>query len=344
MSYGDDLRPPGRHPQRARRSAALAGAAEPALRAAAPVQSRRANALDARTAAGDAARSGGTRAVYPRPRVFAGPMSRAAPPAPAGQPMSIYAPGVAPARRHSRRRRAAARPRSRPIAPLIRAQQPAYNAPVYQPPPQRALPALGPMRGQRDHRGHAGGIDAASDARLSDGLGARPLGQRRRAAGGVALVRLAGRRDQADLGLFVPRDGRRRAPRICPSTPSATRSTSPASRSPTAARSRCKDGWHGSPEEQGFLHDVQLYACETFTTVLAPGYNVYHYNHIHVDLMRRESGRRPCRPDAIPGEVVAAKARAMYAAKQRGPAYTGSIAQGGQAAGRGAGRGWLCRG
>ena len=26
-----------------------------------------------------------------------------------------------------------------------------------------------------------------------------------------------------------------------------------------------------------------------FTTVLAPGANVYHYNHIHVDLMRRAS-------------------------------------------------------
>ena len=87
-----------------------------------------------------------------------------------------------------------------------------------------------------------------------------------------------------------------------------------------------QEGWHGSPEEQGFLHDVQLYACETFTTVLSPGYNAAHYNHVHVDLMRRESGRHPCRPDAIPGEVAAAKARSMYAAKQRGPAYTGSIA------------------
>jgi hypothetical protein len=83
-------------------------------------------------------------------------------------------------------------------------------------------------------------------------------------------------------------------------------------------------GWHGSPEEQGFLHDVQLYACETFTTVLAPGYNAAHYNHIHVDLMRRASGRRPCRPNAVAGEVVAAKARAHYAAKGA-PAYTGSI-------------------
>jgi hypothetical protein len=85
-----------------------------------------------------------------------------------------------------------------------------------------------------------------------------------------------------------------------------------------------RDGWHGSPEEQGFLHDVQLYACETFTTVLAPGYNAAHYNHIHVDLMRRASGRRPCRPNAVPGEVVAAKVRAHYADK-RAPAYTGSL-------------------
>jgi hypothetical protein len=87
-----------------------------------------------------------------------------------------------------------------------------------------------------------------------------------------------------------------------------------------------KDGWHGSPEEQGFLHDVQLTACENFTTVLAPGYNVYHYDHIHVDLMRRASGRRPCRPDAIPGEVAAAKARSMFAGKRQSPAFTGSIA------------------
>jgi hypothetical protein len=68
-----------------------------------------------------------------------------------------------------------------------------------------------------------------------------------------------------------------------------------------------KSGWSGSPEESGFLHDVQGSACDLFTTVLAPGYNVYHYNHIHVDLMRRSSGRRPCRPTAIPGEVAAAR-------------------------------------
>jgi len=86
-----------------------------------------------------------------------------------------------------------------------------------------------------------------------------------------------------------------------------------------------KDGWHGSPEEQGFLHDVQLYACETFTTVLAPGYNPEHYNHIHVDLMRRRPGYRPCRPTAIRGEIVAARVRAHYANRKHAPAYTGSI-------------------
>jgi hypothetical protein len=84
-------------------------------------------------------------------------------------------------------------------------------------------------------------------------------------------------------------------------------------------------GWHGTPEEQGFLHDVQAAACEDFTTVLAPGANVYHYNHIHVDLMRHYNGRHICEPSAIPGEVVAERARARYAAQHGEPAVTGSI-------------------
>jgi hypothetical protein len=85
-----------------------------------------------------------------------------------------------------------------------------------------------------------------------------------------------------------------------------------------------REGWHGTPEEQGFLHDVQLYACDTFVTVLAPGYNAAHYDHIHVDLMRRDPGYRPCRPEAIRGDVVAARVRARYA-NHHGPRYTGSI-------------------
>jgi hypothetical protein len=85
-------------------------------------------------------------------------------------------------------------------------------------------------------------------------------------------------------------------------------------------------GWHGTPEEQGFLHDVQSAACQEFTTVLAPGANVYHYNHIHVDLMLHAGRRFICEPGAIPGEVAAARARAQYAAQHHYyPGTTGSI-------------------
>jgi hypothetical protein len=86
-------------------------------------------------------------------------------------------------------------------------------------------------------------------------------------------------------------------------------------------------GWHGTPEEQGFLRDVQGAACGDFATVLAPGANIYHYNHIHVDLMRR--ARRPviCEPSAMPGEVAAARARTRYAVQHGDPRYTGSIAK-----------------
>ena len=80
--------------------------------------------------------------------------------------------------------------------------------------------------------------EAGRQARLSDRLRARPLGERRRAAGGAALVPVAGDGDPPDRQLFLPRHGGRGHAVIFPSTPSATRSTFPASRSPTAAPSR----------------------------------------------------------------------------------------------------------
>ena len=84
-------------------------------------------------------------------------------------------------------------------------------------------------------------------------------------------------------------------------------------------------GWKGMPEEQGFLRDVQASACREFTTVLAPGSNVYHYDHIHVDLMRHASGRVICEPDPIPGEVAATRAGGRYGWRPGASPVTGSI-------------------
>ncbi len=86
-----------------------------------------------------------------------------------------------------------------------------------------------------------------------------------------------------------------------------------------------KDGWKGMPEEQGFLHDVQASACQQFTTVLAPGSNVYHYDHIHVDLMRRASRRLICQPAAMSGEEVAARATQHNPYASREQSVTGSL-------------------
>jgi len=85
-----------------------------------------------------------------------------------------------------------------------------------------------------------------------------------------------------------------------------------------------KNGWRGMPEEQGFLRDIQAGACQLFNTVLAPGSNVYHYDHFHFDLSRRSSGRVICQPAAVSGDAVAARAggRNSYA---REPWVTGSL-------------------
>ena len=80
------------------------------------------------------------------------------------------------------------------------------------------------------------------------------------------------------------------------------------------------------PEEQGFLRDIQGAACQQFNTVLAPGSNVYHYDHIHVDLMRRSSRRIICQPAAVSGEEIAARAQGRNPyASAREPNVTGSL-------------------
>ena len=61
-----------------------------------------------------------------------------------------------------------------------------------------------------------------------------------------------------------------------------------------------RDWYHGDEAAQAFLRDVHSGACSHFTTVLGPGYNIFHYNHFHVDLAMHGNTstgpRRICRP------------------------------------------------
>ena len=64
-----------------------------------------------------------------------------------------------------------------------------------------------------------------------------------------------------------------------------------------------RDWTRGDEQTQAFLRDVQAGACEHFTTVLAPGSNAFHYNHIHVDLAMHGNSsrglRRICKPAPV---------------------------------------------
>jgi hypothetical protein len=61
-----------------------------------------------------------------------------------------------------------------------------------------------------------------------------------------------------------------------------------------------RDWYHGDEASMAFLRDVDAGACSHFTTVLGPGYNMFHYNHFHVDLAMRGNTstgpRRVCKP------------------------------------------------
>ncbi len=57
-----------------------------------------------------------------------------------------------------------------------------------------------------------------------------------------------------------------------------------------------RQGWNGSPQEQDFLREVFVGACEHYKTVLGPGADMFHYDHFHVDLARHNGGRSICRP------------------------------------------------
>lgn len=54
--------------------------------------------------------------------------------------------------------------------------------------------------------------------------------------------------------------------------------------------------WRGSDADQSFLREVFLGACRMFSTVLAPGSDPFHDNHLHLDLARHHGGRVICKP------------------------------------------------
>jgi hypothetical protein len=57
-------------------------------------------------------------------------------------------------------------------------------------------------------------------------------------------------------------------------------------------------GWKGAADERAFLRQVQGGACGTFKTVLGPGSDGFHEDHLHLDLAHHDAaGRRAyCRP------------------------------------------------
>jgi hypothetical protein len=52
--------------------------------------------------------------------------------------------------------------------------------------------------------------------------------------------------------------------------------------------------WGGPSLERNFLAAVRLGSCNVFTTVLGPGYNRLHRDHLHLDLARHPGDERVC--------------------------------------------------
>jgi hypothetical protein len=81
------------------------------------------------------------------------------------------------------------------------------------------------------------------------------------------------------------------------------------------------DWWRGDPQAQAFLRDVHRGACGHFATVLAPGSNPFHYNHIHIDLamhgMTSTGPRHICQPAPQSTEPPSLKEPPVFRAPPR---------------------------
>jgi hypothetical protein len=60
-------------------------------------------------------------------------------------------------------------------------------------------------------------------------------------------------------------------------------------------RVEVEQGWWGQRGAKGFLKQIRSEACGPFKTVLGPGADAHHKDHIHLDLQRRRSGSAYCR-------------------------------------------------
>jgi len=65
-----------------------------------------------------------------------------------------------------------------------------------------------------------------------------------------------------------------------------------------------RDWKRADSQEASFLHAAHAGACRYFTTVLGPGADMFHYNHIHLDLANHGAtdtgSRRICKPRPTP--------------------------------------------
>ncbi len=70
-----------------------------------------------------------------------------------------------------------------------------------------------------------------------------------------------------------------------------------------------RDWNKGDDQSRAFLREIHAGSCGFFTTVLGPGSNAFHYDHIHVDLAQHgntsQGPRRICKPVPQPGLLQA---------------------------------------
>lgn len=91
--------------------------------------------------------------------------------------------------------------------------------------------------------------------------------------------------------------------------------------------------WRGGPvEAQAFLREVHAGACGMFKTVLGPGSDRFHENHLHLDLARHNSRQSAyCRPKPqLPDEPLVSQAPTPDPYRAPGGDYRSLSREGGQ--------------